>query len=60
MTLKAARAEAERELLRQELERAEGNMNAVARLIGCSRHTLYRKLRQHRVWSLRKKMRKAA
>ena len=44
-----ALAQAEREVLLQAIEASAGNMSAVARQLGVSRNTLYRKLKKHAI-----------
>jgi two-component system NtrC family response regulator len=47
MSLKDARAEAERQALARALSRVDGNISQAARLLGVSRPTLYDLMRQH-------------
>lgn len=47
--LSAAVAEAEQSTLKKALRQAQGNCNAAARLVGLSRASFYRKLKEHRL-----------
>jgi len=51
---------AEREVIRHHIHLQRGNLSDVAVNAGCTRQTLYKKLKRYSLWSLVEKMRNAA